>query len=155
MSADNKFTVWVDADACPKMVKEIIFKASFRQSLSVVLVANNYLTIPKSPLIKLIQVDKGADVADAYIVEHLEAADLIITADIPLAALVVEKGALAIDPRGELYSEENIGERLSMRNFMSDLRDSGLSSGGPSEFTNKDKEKFANTFNKLITQMTK
>lgn len=153
MNDTNSFTVWVDADACPKMVKEVIFKASFRLNLKVILVANSYLSIPKSPNIRLIQVSKGADVADNYIADNLQEGDIVITADIPLASIVVEKKAIGIDPRGELYTEENIGERLSMRNFMSELRDSGLASGGPAEFSLKDKERFANTFNKLLTQM--
>ena len=145
--------IWIDADACPKMVKEIIFKASFRLKIDVTLVANSYLQIPQAQNINLIQVDKGADVADFYIVEHLDEKDLIVTADIPLAALVVEKNATAINPRGEIYTEENIRERLSVRDFMQELRDGGVNTGGPPPLDNKAKEKFANAFDRIITKM--
>ncbi len=145
--------IWIDADACPNMVKEIIFKASFRLKIDVTLVANSYLQIPQAPNINLIQVDKGADVADFYIVEHLDEKDLIVTADIPLAALVVEKNATAINPRGEIYTEENIRERLSVRDFMQELRDGGVNTGGPPLLDNKAKEKFANAFDRIITKM--
>ena len=145
--------VWIDADACPKLVKEIIFKASFRLKVDVCLVANSYMQIPHAPNITFIQVEKGADMADFYIVEHLEASDLVITADIPLAAAVVEKNATAINPRGEIYTEENISERLSMRNFMQELRDSGIDTGGPPPLNAKDKEKFANAFDRIMTKL--
>jgi len=147
------FTVWVDADACPKVIKELVFKASFRMNFPVVLVANSYMQVPPSPIIRSIQVDQGADVADFYIVEHAKDVDLVITADIPLADLVVKKGATAINPRGELYTEESISERLSMRNFMQDLRDSGMDTGGPAPFGPKDKANFANAFNNLLVKM--
>ncbi len=150
-----RMKVWIDADACPKMVKEIIFKASARLKVNVCLVANSYMQIPSSPYISLIQVDKGADVADFYIVEHLESNDLVITADIPLASAVVEKNATAINPRGEIYTEENISERLSMRNFMQELRDSGIDTGGPPPLNAKDKEKFANAFDRIMTKLLK
>ena len=143
--------IWIDADACPKAVKEIVFKASFRTKIQLVLVANSYLTIPHSDLIRLIIVDRGDDVADQYIVDHCESGDLVITADIPLAARVVEKGAVAINPRGEVYTEENIGEALAMRNFMKDLRDGGSITGGPSAFSAKDVQEFANSLNKLLS----
>ncbi|EQC43820.1 YaiI/YqxD family protein [Bacteriovorax sp. Seq25_V] len=149
------FKIWIDADACPKVIKEVVYKTCARTGVPVTLVANSYMTIPHSPLIRLIQVEQGADVADSYIVEHLEADDIIITADIPLASLVVEKGALAINPRGELYTEENISERLSMRDFMQDLRDSGMQTGGPAPFGPKDKESFANSLNKILTKKLK
>jgi len=142
--------IWIDADACPKPVKEVVFKASARLKITVILVANSYLSIPHSPFIKLIQVEKGADVADFYIVEHVEKSDLVITADIPLAGHIVEKGATAINPRGEIYTQENISERLSMRNFMQELRDSGVQTGGPAPFGVKDKEMFANSLNRLL-----
>lgn len=145
--------VWIDADACPKMVKELIFKASFRLKVDVCLVANSYLTIPLAPNLSFIKVDSGADVADAYIVEHSSEEDLIVTADIPLAALIVEKGATAINPRGEIYTEENISERLSVRNFMQDLRDGGVDTGGPPPLGPKDKERFANAFDRIMTQL--
>ncbi len=155
LEGDYQFKIWIDADACPRPVKEIIFKASYRLKVPVFLVANNYIPTPPESLIRSIQVEKGADVADFYIVEHATKDDLVITADIPLAALIVEKGAKAINPRGELYSEENIKERLSIRNFMQDLRDGGVNTGGPAPFGLKDKEKFANSFNSLLTKMTK
>ena len=144
------YTVWIDADACPKSVKELLFKTSARLNIELILVANAYQSIPQSPLIKLIIVGKGQDVADQYIVEHLKSGDLVITADIPLAALVVEKAAYALNPRGEIYTEDNIGEILSMRNFMKDLRDSGEMTGGPTGFTPKDLEHFANLINQLF-----
>ena len=151
----SSFTLWVDADACPKVVKELVFKSSFRLKVEVRLVANSYLAVPPSPHIRSIQVDQGADVADFYIVEHVQENDLVITADIPLADLVVKKGAIAINPRGELYTEENISERLSVRDFMQDLRDSGVNTGGPAPFGPKDKEKFANSLNRLLTKLLK
>jgi uncharacterized protein len=145
--------IWVDADACPKVIKEVIFKKSCRLKIDVTLVANSYLQIPDAPNISFIQVDQGADVADFYIIEHLNKDDLVITADIPLASLVVEKEATAINPRGEIYTEENISERLSVRDFMQDLRDSGLQTGGPAAFGAKDKEQFTNSLDRLLTKM--
>ncbi len=143
--------IWIDADACPKAVKEIVFKASFRLNISLMLVANAYQTIPHNDLIRLIIVDKGADVADQYIVDHVGAHELVITADIPLAAKIVEKDAIAINPRGEIYTEENIGEILSMRDFMKELRDGGSITGGPAVFGPKDVQQFANSLNKLLS----
>ncbi len=147
--------IWIDADACPKAVKEIIYKSSHRLKFEVILVANAYQSVPPSPLIKLVKVDLGADVADHYIIEHCESSDIVITADIPLASHIVKKGALALNPRGEVYDEENIGERLAVRDLMKDLRDSGEVMGGPPPFGPKDKANFANSFNKLITQKIK
>ena len=147
--------IWIDADACPKMVKEVIYKASFRLKVPVCLVANSYLQIPDAPNISFIQVDQGADVADQYIVDNMDIKDLAVTADIPLAALIVEKGALAINPRGEIYTEENISERLSVRNFMQDLRDSGVDTGGPPPLGSKDKENFTNAFDRIMTKLLK
>lgn len=158
MVRENYMTkIWIDADACPKMVKEVVFKAAFRLKVPVCLVANSYMAIPRGSesLITSVQVEKGADVADFYIVEHAKVGDLVITADIPLAALVVEKGAMALNPRGELYTEENVRERLSVRDFMQELRDSGVDTGGPAPFGPKDKEKFANAFNREINILIK
>ena len=152
---DVELKIWIDADACPKVVKEIVFKASFRLKIPVILVANSYMNIPHGPLIKLIQVEKGDDVADSYIVDHVTDKDLVITADIPLAAFIVEKGATAINPRGELYTEENVRERLSIRDFMQNVRDSGVITGGPAPFGPKDKESFANSFNRILTQLSR
>ncbi len=145
--------IWIDADACPRAVKEIVFKVSERLSLPVCLVANSYMVVPKEPLVSFIRVEKGADIADFYIVENVSEEDLVITADIPLAALIVEGGATAINPRGELYTEENVRERLSMRDFMQGLRDNGVDTGGPPPFGPKDKERFANSINRLLTRM--
>lgn len=142
--------IWIDADACPKQVKEIVFKAAHRVKVTVVLVANSYQSIPHSELIQLIIVDKGADVADQYIIDHVGVNELVITADIPLAAKIVEKNALGLNPRGEIYTEENIGEILSMRDFMKELRDSGAMTGGPAAFNAKDTESFANSLNQLL-----
>jgi len=143
--------IWIDADACPKAIKETVFKASARLNLPVVLVANSYQTIPHSDLVRLIIVDRGDDVADQYIVDHVEKNDLVITADIPLAARIVEKEAVAINPRGEIYTEENIGEILSMRNFMKELRDGGSLTGGPAAFSARDVQEFAHSLNKLLS----
>jgi uncharacterized protein len=149
------FKIWIDADACPKVVKELVFKASFRLKIKVTLVANNYMAIPNDSLISSIQVEKGDDVADLYIVDNISKNDLVITADIPLASLIVEKDATAINPRGELYTEENISEILSMRNFMHELRGSGVDTGGAPPFGVKDKANFANSLNRILDQKMK
>lgn len=148
----NQSKIWVDADACPKVIKEVIYKFSSRFQVPVCLVANSYMNIPQSPLISFVKVESGADVADMYIAQNLSQQDLVITADIPLAGEVVAKGALAINPRGEAYNLENIGERLSMRDYMKELRDGGLITGGPSEFSAKDKVSFTNSLNKILTK---
>jgi uncharacterized protein len=147
--------IWIDADACPRMIKEVIFKVSERLQIPVILVANSQMHIPHTPLVSLVRVEQGADVADQYIVQHVQADDLVITADIPLAAFVVEKNAIAIDPRGELYTEENVQERLSVRDYMKELRDSGLDTGGPKSFGPKDKENFTNSLNRILTKLKK
>lgn len=146
----NPYKIWIDADACPKAIKEILFKTSARLKIELCLVANAYQAIPHSPLITLTIVGRKLDEADQYIVDHLQSGELVITADIPLAAKVVEKEAFALNPRGELYTEENIGEILSMRDFMKELRDGGAITGGPSSFSPKDVEYFANALNKLF-----
>lgn len=151
----NRLKIWIDADACPRVVKETVFNESNRNQLEVILVANTYISHPLSPLIKSIKVDMGADVADQYIVDNLDDTDIVITADIPLAAFAVEKGAVAINPRGEIYTEENVQERLSMRDFMTNLRDNGVDTGGPPPFGAKDKQSFTNSLNRLITKMLK
>ena len=143
--------IWIDADACPLAVKELIFKTSRRLNIGVILVANSYQNIPQSELIKLIIVDKGFDAADQHIIDQVEIHDLVITADIPLAAKVLEKKAIALNPRGEIYKENTIRSILSMRNFMKDLRDSGLTVGGPSPFGPKDIKQFADSLNKLLS----
>ena len=142
--------IWIDADACPKVIKEHIFKIAASKNIQVTLVANSQMWIPISPLFNLIHVDQGADVADNYIVEHASKDDLIITADIPLADLIVKKGTIAINPRGEIYTEENISERLYIRDFMQELRDGGQNTGGPPPFGAKDKMEFANSLNRIF-----
>jgi uncharacterized protein len=145
--------IWVDADACPRVIKEVIYTVAQRRQIAVTLVANSSMHIPLNPLINLVKVSEGADVADSYIVEQAKMGDLVITADIPLAHLIVQKTITAINPRGEIYTEENISERLSMRNFMQGLRDDGLITGGPAEFSAKDKERFTNALDRLLAKM--
>jgi len=144
--------IWVDADACPVVVKEILFRAATRAKIAVTLVANQFLSVPKSPYINFIQVPSGFDVADNEIVRRCVAGDLVITADIPLASEVVDKAAIALNPRGELYSKENIKTRLNMRDFMDTMRASGIQGGGPPPLTQRDRQLFANNLDKLITQ---
>lgn len=143
--------IWIDGDACPKAVKELVFKAGLRLNISVVVVANAYQVIPSSDLIQLIVVDKGFDAADQHIVDQVEIHDIVITADIPLAAKVLKKKAIALNPRGEIYTEKSIGPILSMRNFMKELRDAGLMTSGPAIFGPKDVKQFADSLNKLIS----
>lgn len=144
--------VWVDADACPNMIKEVLFRAAQRRKVQVTLVANQPIKVIPSPFIKAIQVSAGFDVADNYIVEQVEAGDLIITADIPLAAEAIEKGGLVISPRGELLTAENIRPRLNMRDFLEQMRSSGEHTGGPAALTPNDKQAFANALDRLITK---
>lgn len=136
-------TIWIDADACPRDVKEVVFRAAGRTNTMVVLVANKPLGTPATPLVRSVQVPGGPDVADDHIVNESAVDDIAVTADIPLAARLVEKGVVAIDPRGVLFDEDNIGERLSIRDFASDVRDIGLVTGGPKPYTAKDKQRFA------------
>ena len=145
--------IWVDADACPRVIKEIVFRASERLELPVCLVANTPLAKHHSRLITSVVVSDGFDVADDYIVEHATPADVVITADIPLAARIVEKGAVGLDPRGELYTEENVGERLSLRDMMQELRGAGMIQGGPAQFGNTDRQRFASALDSLLTRM--
>jgi uncharacterized protein YaiI (UPF0178 family) len=147
--------IWVDADACPGVIKEILFRAATRHSLAVVLVANQWLRVPPSPWIRSVQVPKGFDVADKHIVGQVTAGDLVITADIPLAALVIEKQAYALNPRGELYSAENIRQLLDMRNFMDTLRSSGVETGGPPAFNHTDRQNFGNQLDRFIARHRK
>ena len=144
--------IWVDADACPKPIKDILFRLAERKEIVVTFVANQRLRLLESPFIKLHQVGSGADIADDEIVDKCEEGDLIITADIPLAARVVAKGAQALDPRGKIYDKNNIGQLLDMRNFMDELRGSGIETGGPPGFGQKDRFKFANELDKFIAQ---
>lgn len=144
--------IWVDADACPGVIKEILYRAAQRTGLPVVLVANQWLKTPPYPNIRSVQVPKGFDVADNYIADKAEAGDLVVTADIPLAAAAIDKGALALNPRGELYSRENIRQALDMRNFMDSLRSSGIDTGGPAAFSQADRQAFANQLDRLLAR---
>ena len=148
-------TIWVDADACPNVIKEILFRAAERARIEVVLVANQWLRTPASRYVRAIQVSGGLDVADSEIVQRVEAGDLVITADIPLAALVVDKGVLALDPRGEIHTRDNIAQRLSMRNFMDELRGAGVDTGGPATFHARDRQAFGNALDRWIAQRPK
>ncbi len=146
--------IWVDADACPVVIKDILFRAANRTEVSVTLVANHQLHVPASRFIDFIQVPSGFDVADNEIVKRISAGDLVITGDIPLAAEVIEKSAHALNPRGELYTAENIRARLNMRDFMDTLRTSGINSGGPSALSKGDRQTFANELDKFLTRFT-
>lgn len=144
--------IWVDADACPRVIKDVIFRAASRRDIPTTLVANHALAVPKHHLITSIVVSSGLDVADDWIAEHVKEEDLVITADIPLAARIVESGATGINPRGEVYTESNVRERLSVRDFMHDLREIGVQTGGPSAFTDRDKQNFANALDRILTR---
>lgn len=144
--------IWVDADACPVAIKEILFRAAQRTGIQLTLVANHTLQVPHLHNINFMQVTTGFDVADNEIVKRLEAGDLVITSDIPLAAEVIDKGAHALNPRGELYTVENIRSRLNMRDFMDTLRASGVSTGGPPALSKSDRQSFANQLDKLLTR---
>lgn len=137
-------SIWVDADACPVAIKEILFRAAERARIHLTLVANQPLRCPRSPYLHALQVQGGFDVADSEIVERLRPGDLVITQDIPLAARVIEKGAAALGPRGEFHTAGNIAERLSIRNFMEELRGAGVQTGGPAALTARDRQAFAN-----------
>ncbi len=142
--------IWVDADACPKVIKEILFRAAERVGVPLTLVANQPVSVPSSRLIRSIQVGSGFDVADNLIVQRMSAGDLVITADIPLAAEVIGKGGLALNPRGELYTSDNVRERLNMRDFMDTLRSSGIQTGGPPALSQADRQAFANQLDRLL-----
>jgi uncharacterized protein len=147
--------IWVDADACPKSIKDILFRAAERTGLTTTLVANHFLATPPSRYIKMLQVRPGFDVADNEIVKQLQSGDLVITGDIPLASEVIDKGGHAINPRGERYTKETIRERLNMRDFMDTLRASGIETGGPSALNSRDVQAFANQLDKFLAGMTK
>jgi uncharacterized protein YaiI (UPF0178 family) len=147
--------IWVDADACPRIIKEIVFRASERLHVPVFLVANQDLSKAHSKLVTSVLVAEGIDAADDHIVRHATPEDLVITADIPLAARIVANGGVALDPRGELYTEENVGERLSLRDLLQELRAEGLVRGGPSQFSLTDRNRFASALDRLLTRMLK
>ena len=144
--------IWVDADACPIVIKDILFRAAERTKTQTTLVANQAIRIPPSAYISFLRVTQGFDEADNEIVRRLQAGDLVITADIPLAADVIEKGGLALNPRGELYTQDNIKERLTMRDFMETMRSSGIQTGGPPPLNKSDRQAFANQLDKLLSQ---
>ena len=147
--------IWVDADACPNVIKDILFRAAQRVRIVTILVANQLLRTPASPYIRKIQVRAGFDEADRHIAEAVEQGDLVVTADIPLASKVIDKGGYALNPRGEFYTRANIRQRLDMRNFMEELRSSGVNTGGPSSFSQSDRQAFANELDSFLTRSYK
>jgi uncharacterized protein YaiI (UPF0178 family) len=144
--------IWVDADACPTVVRDILFRAADRARMRVTLVANQPVRRAVSPYIHFVQVPSGFNVADARIVEMMQAGDLVITADVPLAASVIEKGGVALDPRGTLYTSENVRERLSVRNFLDELRGSGVNTGGPPSLGQRERQLFANQLDRWLAR---
>ncbi|RXJ72095.1 DUF188 domain-containing protein [Veronia nyctiphanis] len=148
-------TIWVDADACPAVVKEVLFRAAERTQTPLVLIANQPLRIPPSKFISRMQVASGFDVADNEIVRRAQVGDLVITADIPLASEVIDKGAHALNPRGEMYSKENIRQRLNMRDFMDTLRSSGIQTGGPASLSQAERQLFANELDKYLQKLAR
>lgn len=152
---NRRLQLWVDADACPNAIKDILFRVAEKRRIVCTLVANQFIPVPRVDWLKSIQVPAGFDVADDRIVELIQPGDLAITADIPLAAKVVEKGAFALNPRGTFYTAENIRQRLTMRNFMEELRGSGVQVGGPASFNQQDRMAFANALDKFLTQNLK
>ncbi|WP_341503431.1 YaiI/YqxD family protein [Gallaecimonas sp. GXIMD4217] len=144
--------IWVDADACPVAIKEILFRAADRTRVAVTLVANHPMRVPPSPHVRFLQVAGGFDVADNEIVRRMEAGDLVVTQDIPLASEVIDQGGVALNPRGELYTRDNIRARLTMRDFMDTLRASGVDTGGPAAFSQADRQAFANQLDRLLAR---
>ncbi len=144
--------IWIDADACPKAIKAILFRAANRIPIKIILVANQFLATPASDYITTVQVAAGFDVADQYIMQQVRFGDIVITADLPLADGVVAQGAIALNPRGELYTKENIKQRLAIRNLNAELRSSGMAIGGPASLTNKDIQAFANSLDRLLNR---
>jgi uncharacterized protein len=151
----QSISIWVDADACPKVIREILFRAATRLELPLTLVANHVLPVPQSPWVKAVQVAQGFDVADNYIVEQVCQDDLVITADIPLAAELIAKGAGVISPRGEQFTKNNIGQRLNMRDFMETMRSSGEVGGGPPALGPRDKQAFANALDRYLARVVR
>ncbi len=151
-SVQHDMKIWVDADACPGVIKEILFRAAQRTGVPLTLVANRPVRIPSSRHIEMLQVTSGFDVADNEIVKRLSAGDLVVTGDIPLAAEVIEKGGYALNPRGELYSADTIRARLNMRDFMDTMRASGIDTGGPPAFSQSDRKSFANHLDTLLAK---
>ena len=147
--------IWVDADACPVVIKEILYRAATRTRTLATFVANQSLSVPKSPFLKTLRVPSGFDIADNEIVKQVQAGDLVVTADIPLASEVINKGGHALNPREELYNANSIGERLAIRDFMDTMRASGIQTGGPPPLNQKDKQAFANNLDRLLVQAKK
>jgi len=147
--------IWVDADACPNAIKEILFRAAERVQIPLILVANTLLRTPPSQYVRSIRVEAGFNVADTAIVKKMKSGDLVITADIPLASEVIGKDGHALNPRGEFYTKENIEERLSMRNFMDELRGTGVNTGGPATLGQKDRQAFANQLDRFLAKQRK
>jgi uncharacterized protein len=145
--------VWVDADACPRAAKELVYRAADRYGIACVFVANSAMNLPKSPHLSLQLVGAGFDVADDHIAESVEPGDLVITADIPLAARIVDAGALGIDPRGQLFDEDNVKSRLATRNLLAELRDQGLMGGGPPAYQPKDRANFASALDRTLQKL--
>ena len=145
--------IWVDADACPVAIKEILFRAAEREQVQVTLVANQFLRTPTSRFVRAVQVPGGFDVADAEIANRVAPGDLVVTQDIPLAAQVIAKGALAVHPRGELFTPDTIAQRLGMRDFMEELRSAGVDTGGPAAFHPRDKQAFANQLDGWLARL--
>ncbi|WP_377703303.1 YaiI/YqxD family protein [Pseudoduganella sp. UC29_71] len=145
--------IWVDADACPAVIKEILYRVAERTQMNVTLVANQLMRVPPSRFIRSVQVPSGADVADQEIVRLLAPGDLVVTADIPLASDVLKKGGLALNPRGEFYTNDNIAQMLTMRAFMEELRSGGVDTGGPAPFSQADRQSFANTLDRHLAKV--
>ncbi len=151
----DKISIWVDADACPKVIREVLFRAAARVEVALTLVANHALPVPPSPLIRAVQVEQGFDVADNYIVREAAPGDLVITSDIPLAAELIEKGAAVISPRGEQFTANNVRQRLNMRDFMETMRSSSVEvGGGPAALGPRDKQAFANALDRYLAKNT-
>lgn len=155
MNDEARLRIWVDADACPAAIKEILFRAAARVQVPLTLLANRWLATPPSPWIRAVQVAGGFDVADREIVARMRPGDLVITADIPLASAVIEGGGLALNPRGELYSGDNIGEHLARRNFLDELRSSGVDTGGPAPLSASDHKVFAGQLDRLLARLAR
>ena len=149
---NSTMTIWVDADACPVAIKEILYRVANRAEIPLTLVANKMLRVPPSPWIRAVQVPAGFDVADQRIAQEAVSGDVVVTADVPLAAQVIAKGAVVIDPRGELLNAGTIQERLAMRNFLDSLRSSGVDTGGPPAFSDADRKAFANQLDRLLAK---
>ena len=147
--------IWVDADACPVVIRGMLCRAANRAEITVTFVANQFIRVDPSPYIKSIQVPQGFDVADDEIVKRVHAGDLVITGDIPLAADVIKKGAYVLNPRGEEYTKNNIGQRLQMRNFMEEMRNSGTATGGPAPMNQRDRQQFANALDRLLAKINR